>query len=42
MLFRLKTIDEADIQVQLLEGGKQKQQTNPHKGGHFCLRFVGN
>jgi hypothetical protein len=31
MLFRPKTIDEANIQAQYLEGDKQKQQTNPHK-----------
>jgi hypothetical protein len=31
MLFRPKTIDEASIQAQYLEGDKRKQQTNPHK-----------
>jgi hypothetical protein len=31
MSFIPKTIDEANIQAQYLEGDKQKQQTNPHK-----------
>jgi hypothetical protein len=31
MLFILKTIDEANIQAQYLEGEKWKQQKNPQK-----------
>jgi len=31
MLFIPNKIDEANIQVQYLEGDKQKQQRNPHK-----------
>ena len=31
MLFIPKTIDEASIQAQYLEGDKWKQQTSPHK-----------
>jgi hypothetical protein len=31
MLFRPKTIDEASIQAQYLEGDKRKPQTSTHK-----------
>jgi len=31
MLFRPRTIDEANIQAQYLEGDKEKQQTSAHK-----------